>query len=78
MSLVKKLMPAQQASLEPSTHAAADCTYDIVTDEEGRKFLQIDTYDSKTRQILGKKSQSLRFSPEAIEQLKQIISESGF
>lgn len=75
MALVSSI--THQASLEPSTHAAADCTYDIVTDEEGRKLLQIDTYGSKARQILGKKSHSLRFDPSAIAQLKQIIEQNG-
>ena len=76
MSLVKKLMPAQLENV--SEHPEVECTYAIVLDAAGLRHLQIDTYDSKSRQILGKKSQSLRFSPEAIEQLKQIISESGF
>ena len=75
MALVSSI--THQASLEPLTHAAADCTYDIVTDEEGRKCLQIDTYGSKARQILGKKSQSLRFDAAAITQLKQIIELHG-
>ncbi|MBX3633034.1 MAG: hypothetical protein KF695_08995 [Simplicispira sp.] len=57
-------------------HAAVDCTYTVVT-HEGQKFLQLDTYGSLARQIPGKKSQSLRFSPEALQQLKQIIQENG-
>lgn len=75
MALVSSI--THQVSLEPSTHAAADCTYDIVTDEEGRKYLQLDTYGSKARQILGKKSHSLRLDAAAIAQLKQIIELHG-
>jgi len=75
MALIKKLMPVQLENV--SEHPEVDCTYAVVSDAAGSHYLQIDTYDSKSRQILGKKSQSLRFSPEAIEQLKQIISESG-
>ena len=75
MALINKLMPVQLENV--SEHPEVDCTYAVVSDAAGSRYLQIDTYDSKSRQILGKKSQSLRFSPEAIEQLKQIISESG-
>lgn len=55
-----------------SSHTEVDCTYSIVETQEGI-FLQIDTYGSKQRQDQGKKSQSLRFSPEAIKQLREII-----
>ncbi|EEY36912.1 hypothetical protein VII_000664 [Vibrio mimicus MB451] len=41
---------------------------------DGEKYLQVDTYGSVKRKETGKKSQSIRFSPEAIEQLKSIIS----
>jgi hypothetical protein len=36
--------------------------------------LQIDTYGSARRKIVGKKSQSMRFLPEAIKQLKEILA----
>ena len=75
MALVSSI--THQALQEPSTHAEVDCTYDIVTDDEGRKFLQLDTYGSKARQILGKRSHSLRLDPSAIAQLKQIIQQHG-
>jgi hypothetical protein len=35
--------------------------------------LQIDTYGSVDRKLPGKKSQSLRFAPEAINQLREIL-----
>jgi len=73
MAIVRKLEPH---TLEfNSNHTEVDCTYSIVEDTSGEKFLQIDTYGSKKRKIPGKKSQSIRFSPEAIEQLKMIIDE---
>lgn len=71
MAIIRKLEPA---TLErDSRHTEVDCTYTIVTDTQGEKSLQIDTYGSAARKIPGKKSQSIRFSPEAIEQLKQIL-----
>jgi hypothetical protein len=70
MAIIRKLEPA---TLErESMHTEADCTYTIVADEQGKKSLQIDTYGSATRKIPGKKSQSIRFSPEPIEQLRSI------
>lgn len=57
-----------------SKHTDVDCTYDIVTDVQGNKYLQLDTYGSAGRDIPGKKSQSIRLSPKAIQQLKNIIA----
>ncbi len=54
-------------------HTEVNATYTIVTDGNGEKYLQVDTYGSKERHIAGKKSQSIRFSPAAISQLKTIL-----
>jgi hypothetical protein len=58
-----------------SRHTEVSGTYTVVSDSDGAKYLQIDTYGSKERQDAGKKSQSIRFSPEAISQLKEIINQ---
>lgn len=74
MAVVRRL---EQVTLEKdSRHTDVDCTYSIVTDDQGHRCLQIDTYGSKTRQIPGKKSQSIRFAPEAIEQLKTLLQQN--
>ena len=71
MAIVRKLEPI---TLEiDAKHTEVNCTYSIIVDNAGEKYLQIDTYGSKKRKIPGKKSQSVRFSSEAIEQLKAII-----
>jgi hypothetical protein len=71
MAIVRKL---ESINLDrDSKHTEVNCTYAIVEDDNGNKYLQIDTYGSKSRKIPGKKSQSIRFSPEAIDQLKEII-----
>ena len=54
-------------------HSEAAATYTIVSDPNGTRYLQIDTYGSSVREMPGKKSQSIRFSPSAINQLKQIL-----
>ena len=71
MALVAEL---KRMTLErEAPHREVDCTYSIITDVVGRKFLQVDTYGSSGRKFKGKKSQSIRLSPEAIKQLKRII-----
>jgi hypothetical protein len=71
MAIIKKM---EKINLErDSKHTEVNCTYAIVQGDDGEKYLQIDTYGSKTRKIPGKKSQSIRLSPEAIKQLKGIL-----
>lgn len=71
MAIVRKL---ELITLEvDAKHTEVNSTYSIIVDKSGEKYLQIDTYGSKKRKIPGKKSQSIRFSPEAIKQLKSII-----
>lgn len=73
MAMVRQLnaMP-----LEKNTkHTEVNCTYAIVVEDDGRRYLQVDTYGSTTREILEKKSQTIRFSPEAIAQLKTILDQ---
>jgi hypothetical protein len=72
MAIVKKL---ERIDLErDSIHSEVDCTYSIIRGPAGQKSLQIDTYGSAIRKFTGKKSQSIRFSPEAIAQLREILS----
>jgi hypothetical protein len=75
MALVKTLthLPVKGSS----THTEVTCTYAVVTTEDGAKHLQLDTYGSDSRQLLGKKSQSIRLSQEAVSALKKIIAEHG-
>jgi len=72
MAIVRKL---EKVKLDrESKHTEVNSTYSIIHDETGETYLQIDTYGSKSRKIPGKKSQSIRFSPEAIQALKNIIA----
>jgi len=49
-----------------SKHTEVNSTYAIVEDDKGNKYLQIDTYGSKSRKIPGKKSQSIRFTVQRV------------
>ena len=71
MALIKEIN--QQPLEKNSQHQPVECTYTIIMEDDGTKLLQIDSYGSKARQIKGKKSQSMRFSPEALKQLKEIL-----
>ena len=55
-------------------HTETEGTYSLVRDRDGLTYLQIDTYGSAERKLEGKKSQSIRFSPEAVADLRKIIS----
>ena len=73
MAIVRKLEKVQLD--RDSKHTEVNSTYCVVQDADGNKFLQIDTYGSAVRKIPGKKSQSIRFSTEAIAQLLNIIKQ---
>jgi hypothetical protein len=70
MATVRHLEHQELGHLAP--HTETNCTYTVVK-AEGETYLQIDTYGSPERQIEGKKSQSIRFSQEAIAELIVII-----
>jgi hypothetical protein len=57
-----------------SRHTETHATYLFTSDaKSGERFLQIDTYGSAKRKILGKKSQSMRFSKRAARELRRIL-----
>lgn len=58
-----------------SVHDPVECTYSIFTGSDGQKYLQIDTYGSKTRKFKGKKSQSFQFNRDSLQSLKEIIEQ---
>ena len=70
MAMVRKMK--KQDLERDSKHTEVDSTYTIIKDGD-KVFLQVDTYGSKDREIQGKKSQSIRFSTDALKQLKNII-----
>jgi hypothetical protein len=70
MALIRHLEPHTLEMI--SEHRETEATYSLVS-VEGKTYLQIDTYGSKERKLKGKKSQSMRFAPEAVAELKQIV-----
>ncbi len=71
MALVRKF---EKIELEKdSWHKAVDATYSVVR-VDGEIYLQIDTYGSSERQMVGKKSQSIRLTKGAALDLASIIN----
>lgn len=72
MAIVRRL---QQNQLEvQSSHTETQATWSLVRDKDGQRYLQVDTYGSPSREIPGKKSQSIRFSEDALRQIQEIIA----
>ena len=71
LALIKHL---EEKELErDAAHLEAECSYTVLS-IEGGQFLQLDSYGSSRRKMPGKKSQSIRFSLEAIRELRKILS----
>ncbi len=73
MALVRKLESVTKE--RNSVHGPVDCTYAVFTGEDGKRYLQLDTFGSKNRQIAGKISQSVQFDVESAIQLKRVIED---
>ncbi len=71
MATIRKLKLYQPD--RASKQGEADASI-ILMDFEGEKFVQIDSYGSKERQFVGKRSQSMRLSKAAFEQLVEMGS----
>jgi hypothetical protein len=75
VAIVRELKP-QAVPKKEAAHTDTECTYAIVTADDGSKLLQLDTYGSERRRIPGKVSQSIRFTEAALKQLAKIIREN--
>ncbi len=75
MAIIRKL---EQITLkQESKHSEVNATYAIIHKPDG-DYLQIDTYGSANRQEVGKKSQSIRFSPTTLKQLESLLKQLNF
>jgi hypothetical protein len=53
-------------------HGPVDCGW-TVFEEGGERYLQLDTYGSQERKILGKTSQSIQLDAKSAAELKRLI-----
>ncbi|MDN5381033.1 hypothetical protein QEP66_02720 [Streptomyces sp. LB8] len=73
MALIKEFR--QVPSDAQRLHGPVTCGYRAFT-VDGQRVLQLDTYGSPERKILGKISQSIQLDAEAARELLKIIEES--
>jgi len=71
MATIRKLKLHQPDRLSKQSDAEASI---VLAEFAGEKFVQIDSYGSKDRLLVGKRSQSMRFSKEAFEKLVELRS----
>lgn len=71
MALVLKLQPSESA--RDAVHGPVEATFKIFK-KDGQASLQIDTFGSSDREKPGKQSQTIQFGPDAIAQLREILS----
>lgn len=69
MATIRKLKLYQPDRLSKQSEADASI---ILAEFDGERFIQLDSYGSKDRQLVGKRSQSMRLSKEAFEQLVEL------
>jgi len=73
MALVRRFERSQME--RNSVHDAIDAKYAIF-EKDGRSFVQIDSFGRDSREIPGKKSQTLQLSRESGLQLINILKEA--
>jgi len=69
MATIRKLKLHQPDRLSKQSDAEASI---VLAEFAGEKFVQIDSYGSKDRLLVGKRPQSMRFSKEAFEKLVEL------
>lgn len=69
MVLINKIKHRQK---DGGHHKKKECTYSIIC-QDGTRFLQIDTYSSEEKRLIGKESQTIRFTPKGVDRLRQIL-----
>lgn len=71
MALVKEFV-RKDLQVE-KVHGEVDCTYTAFRAEDGKRYLQLDTYGSPVRKIKGKKSQSIQLDEGAAKALYRLL-----
>jgi hypothetical protein len=71
MALIRKFLPAG-AGARGRVHGDVECGFSSF-EEKGRMYLQLDTYGSQERAILGKVSQTIQLDVASARELKQLL-----
>jgi hypothetical protein len=59
-----------------AVHGLVECAYSVFTGPDGQRYLQLETFGSKERQIPGKTSQAIQLSESSATELKRLIEET--
>lgn len=70
MAVIRKFELLSQGRERPQPQAIGGCA--VPLDFDGEKFLQLNSYGSEDRMHVGARSQNMRLSREAFEQLVKI------
>jgi len=60
----------------PTVHGTTRCTYCVFDGREGKSYLMLETYGSKSRQFVNKVSQSVQLDEEAAAHLISILKKA--
>ena len=74
MALVREVTPIVQE--RQTLHEETVCCSSIFVDDQGRRYVQLDTYGSKTRKLGGKVSQAIQFDESAAKQLRLLLEQA--
>jgi len=73
MALVKSI---ERVTKDRQTlHEETACLASVFTDDGSARYIQLDTYGSKSRRMPGKVSQAIQLDEKAAGQLKRLIEE---
>lgn len=75
MALIRAIEPITKG--RQTLHEETRCCFSVFTDDNGKRYIQLDTYGTRTRQFPGKVSQALQFDEMSARQLQSLI-ESTF
>ncbi len=74
MALVRKIEPREKDIR--AVHNTTTCTFTVFVDEDGGRYLQLETYGSEEREIPGKVKQTLQFNEQSAAQLLKILRDT--
>ncbi len=70
MARIRKFVKIDK--IRNSIHFEVECTY-CIFDEQGKKYIQIDTYGTDQRQVRNQASQNIQFDKDTAIQLVNML-----
>ena len=73
MALIAQLTEITKA--RQTVHKPVECAYSVFAGPDGQRYLQLETFGSKERKVVGVTSQSIQLSESSAAELKRLIEE---